>query len=113
MPLESPQALTCEKVPQLQRVVIRSGDDPRAVRGETARPDIARMSFEGSEALGGRQEAPAVPMGLTVITSFRDGAMRVMIPMRESDAEGRLTERWSGARRTLIAPAGSPSAKLM
>ncbi len=27
-----------------------------------------------SEALGGRQEAPAVPMGLTVITRFRDGA---------------------------------------
>ena len=26
-------------------------------------------------------------------TSFRDGAMRVMIPMREGDAEGRLTER--------------------
>ena len=27
-----------------------------------------------SEALGGRKEAPAVPMGLTVITRFRDGA---------------------------------------
>ena len=27
-----------------------------------------------AEALGGQQEAPAVPMGLTVITRFRDGA---------------------------------------
>ena len=41
-----------------------------------------------SEALGGRQEAPAVPMGLTVITRFRDGA--TWSPQRISKAKAMI-----------------------
>ena len=38
------------------------------------RRDGGPPRLHSAKALGGEEEAPAVPMGLTVITSFRDGA---------------------------------------